>query len=563
MENKNDDFIFDEEMLDQLLEDNSTRAAEPSSRISRRMDPILEGILPGVADIPAAEPSEEINPILEEILNKVTGKLPNIAPAEAPQNTLLVPSSELPAEDVIAPPAEAVKTPPVASVMDEEEDFMKYVTAAPGEIPLETPEKPKPKEPPKKRDDFAEEINEMEIQPEKPKKQKKEGAYGFFGIPHLLASVIWMAIIVIIGVSLGRVLWVVCSDVMAFGKPDQAITITITDQEVKQNPDDTKSVDIDSIAQKLKAAGLIENPDVFKLFATLTGKDQDIAPGTYTLNSYFDYNAMINGMTYSAPAREIVTVLIPEGYNCAQTFALLEDKGVCSAKELEEYAANGELKDYWFLDGVKRGTKYCLEGYMFPDTYEFYTNDEPRRVIEKFLNDFDYRFKDEMKDNFQKLQDQFGKMLAANGYSADYIADHKLTLHQLVTMASIVEKESSNDSESYQIASVFYNRLADPSNYPYLDSDATVHYAIGDYFGKITKLSQTHLDTRSPYNTRGYQQGLPPGPICNPGIYSLYAALDPDETSYHFFVLNKKTGLHVFSNTYKEHQQRLKELGYT
>ena len=126
-----------------------------------------------------------------------------------------------------------------------------------------------------------------------------------------------------------------------------------------------------------------------------------------------------------------------------------------------------------------------------------------------------------------------------------------------------MEKESSSDAESYQIASVFYNRLADPTDYPYLDSDATVHYAIGDYFSEITKLTQNHLDTKSPYNTRGYQQGLPPGPICNPGIYSLYAALDPDDTSYHFFVLNRKTGLHVFSNTYKEHQQRLKELGYT
>ena len=155
------------------------------------------------------------------------------------------------------------------------------------------------------------------------------------------------------------------------------------------------------------------------------------------------------------------------------------------------------------------------------------------------------------------------QMLAAKGCSAEYIAQHPLTMHALVTMASIVERESSNGSESFDIASVFYNRLANPKEYPFLDSDATVHYAIGDYFGDIKKLTQNHLDTNSPYNTRGYQKGLPPGPICNPGIYSLYAALDPNETNFYFYVLNPKSGVHIFSRTYAEHQQRLKELGYT
>lgn len=520
MENKNDDFIFDEEMLDQLLEGNSTRAEEPSTRNTGKLDPFIQEIMQETADIPAADPSEDMNPILEQIMQEVTGRIPKTVSDEPAPLFADEPATESPKN---APPEIAEEIPDAVIYGSEE------------------PESP----------------------PSKPIKQKKEGAYGFFGIPHLLASVIWMAIIVVIGVSLGRILWVICSDVMAFGKPDQAITITITDQEVQKNADNTKTVNIDSIAAKLEQAGLIEHAELFKLFATLTGKDQDIAAGTYTLNSYFDYNAMINGMTYSAPAREIVTVLVPEGYNCAQVFALLEEKGVCSAKELEEYAANGELKDYWFLEGVKRGSRYCLEGYMFPDTYEFYTNDEPRRVIEKFLNDFDYRFTDLMKEDFEEFKARFEKMLSSNGYSADYIANNPLTLHQVVTMASIVERESSSDAESYQIASVFYNRLADPTDYPFLDSDATVHYAIGDYFNDITKLTQTHLDTKSPYNTRGYQKGLPPGPICNPGIYSLYAALDPDVSDFHFFVLNKKTGLHVFSETYREHQQRLKELGYT
>ena len=383
-----------------------------------------------------------------------------------------------------------------------------------------------------------------------------------WSIPHLLSSLIWFALIIVMGVSLGRTIWVCTADLMAFGKPDKAITLTITEKEVKKNADGTKEVDIEKIADKLEKAGLIEHPKLFTLFATLTGKDRDISAGTFTLNSYFDYNAMINGMAHNAPARQVVTVLIPEGYNCAQTFALLADKGVCSVAELEDYAANGELKDYWFLEGVKRGDKYCLEGYLFPDTYEFYTDDDPRRVLEKFLNDFNYRFSDLMKEDFKEMQGRYAKMLASHGYSEDYIAQNPLTMHQLVTLASIVEKESSSGAESFDVASVFYNRLTNAKEYPYLDADATVHYAIGDYFGNIKKLTSAHLAVNSPYNTRGVAKGLPPGPICNPGIYSLYAVLDPNETSYHYYVLDPKTGTHVFSRTYAEHQQKLKQLGY-
>lgn len=403
---------------------------------------------------------------------------------------------------------------------------------------------------------------------ESPKKQTSHRCFpGFLkkllsGVPHVLVTCVWLGIILVIGVSLGRTIWACCSDLMAFGKPDQAITITITEAEAKKRSDGTREVDIDAIAQKLADAGLIEHPALFKLFATLTGKDQDISAGTYTLNSYFDYNAMINGMTYSAPAREIVTVMIPEGYNCAQIFALLQEYEVCTIKELEDYAANGELDDYWFLEGVQRGSKYCLEGYLFPDTYDFYTNDDPERVLEKFLDDFDYRFSDSMRSDFETFKQRYAKMLAANGYSSDYIAQNQLTMHQLVTLASIVEKESSNGSESFDIASVFYNRLSNQSEYPFLDADATVHYAIGDYFGQIKKLTQAHLSSNSPYNTRGYQKGLPPGPICNPGIYSLYAVLDPNDTDYHYYVLNPKAGIHVFSKTYREHQQVMASLGY-
>ena len=396
---------------------------------------------------------------------------------------------------------------------------------------------------------------------------KQDNTRGLWGmlhsVPHLLSSIIWLALIVVIGVSLGRTLWVCASDLLAFGKEDNKVTITITEQEAKRAPDGTLlHVNIDAIAKKLHEAGLVDNPSLFIKFATLTGKDKDIAAGTYTLNTFYDYNAIINGISYTPGAREVVTVMIPEGYTCAQVFAALADKGVCTVADLENYAANGELKDFWFLEGVTRGSKYCLEGFLFPDTYEFYVNDEPQRVIEKFLSNFDHRFNDQMQEDFKKMQERYAKMLSSHGYGSDYIASNPLTIHQLITLASIVEKESGDGAESFDIASVFYNRLSNAKEFPYLDADATVHYAIGDYFGEIKELTKAHLAINSPYNTRGVQKGLPPGPIANPGIYSLYAVLDPNETNYHYYVLDPDKGTHVFATTYSEHQSNLKKLGY-
>ena len=309
---------------------------------------------------------------------------------------------------------------------------------------------------------------------------KAKSGYGLFGIPHILATVIWGILIIAIGTSLGRTLWLCAADVLALGKAPQEVTVTIDVED--RMPD---------IADKLHQAGMVRYPNLFVQFARLTGKGNNILVGSITFSgeTIYDYNALINAMSYKGGSVITIEVMIPEGYSCAQIFQLLEDKGVCTVKELEEYAAHGKLDDYWFLTDIPREHKYCLEGFLFPDTYEFYMDDEPRRVLEKFLDDFDYRFTNRMVDKFVALNQRTGL---------------NLTLQQVITMASIVEKESSSDAESYQIASVFYNRLADPTDYPYLDSDATVHYAIGDYFSEITKLTQNHLDTKSPYNTRGY-----------------------------------------------------------
>ena len=392
------------------------------------------------------------------------------------------------------------------------------------------------------------ENGEVDTEPELPVRKgrpKRKKGYGLLGLPHLAATVIWLGLIVLIGVSLGRTLWLCCSDLMAFGKPSAEASITIND-------DDT----IETISQKLAEENLIRYPGLFKTFAELTGKDENISAGTFFLNSRLDYNAMINGMTAYSSDREEITVMLLEGYTCAQMFQVLEDNGVCTVEELEEYAANGELDDYWFLEGVERGDKYCLEGYLFPDTYNFYTNDEPGRVIEKFLDAFDARFTDIMRERLAAMNETFAQRLAAEGYDQEYIDAHPITIREAVIIASMIEKESTGGEESYDISSVIYNRLTDSSQPPYLNIDATLIYALGGNIdpetGKTMELTYDDLEIDSPYNTYKYV-GLTPGPISNPSQESLNAAVSPKDTDYYYYALDPSTGEHRFFKTYKEH----------
>ena len=397
--------------------------------------------------------------------------------------------------------------------------------------------------------DIQEEEADMEgtapLPPATKGRPKRKKGYGLLGLPHLAATVIWLALIVVIGVSLGRVLWLCCADLMAFGKPSAQATITIDD-------DDT----IDTISEELAKQGLIRYPGLFKTFAQLTGKDENISVGTFTLNSRLDYNAMINGMTAYSSDRQEVTVMLREGFTCAQMFQVLEEHGVCTVEELEEYAANGELDDYWFLEGVERGDKYCLEGYLFPDTYDFYTNDEPRRVIEKFLDAFDARFTDIMRERLVTIGENYATWLAQEGYDQEYIDAHPMTIREIVIIASMIEKESTGGEESYNISSVIFNRLTDSSQPPYLNIDATLIYALGGNIdpetGETKPLTYDDLEIDSPYNTYKYV-GLTPGPISNPSQESLNAAVSPNDTKYFYYALDPEAGEHRFFKTYNEH----------
>ena len=388
---------------------------------------------------------------------------------------------------------------------------------------------------------------EVEGSPKKRRPKIKKG-YGLLGIPHILSTVVWLFIVFAVGLSLGRLVWVCASDVLAFGKPAKEAVITIY-------KDDT----LEDIANKLEKAGLIEYPQLFMMYMDFSGNDE-IEVGVHHLSSMiYDYHAIKTAMAPKVAARDIVEVVIPEGYTCAQIFALLEENGVCSATQLEEYSANGNLNDYWFLEGVERGDKYCLEGYLFPDTYQFYKGHDPELVLEKMLDNFDYRFTDIMKEKISSLNIRLAAALKNRGYSDSYIEEHKFTIREVVIVASMIERETANGSESYDIASVIYNRLTNPGNFPYLNIDATVIYGMGGNkidpeTGESLPLTYADLEADTPYNTYT-RTGLIPGPISNPGRNSLNAALDPNSTDYYYYVYDPSAGRHLFSRTEAEHEQ--------
>lgn len=336
--------------------------------------------------------------------------------------------------------------------------------------------------------------------------------------------------------------WKCADDVLALTKLDRTVTFTVSEGE-----------SIASVARRLKEEGLVEYEWLFKFYCWFSHAERKIEPGTYELNNLYDYHALVNGMIATSTDRATVTVTVPEGYECKDIFELLAENGVCTVDELEQTAANYQF-DYEFLRGLEYGSKTRLEGYLFPDTYEFYVNDKPENVIDKFLRNFDNKLTDQMYEDVAALNDRLRAQMQESGFTEAEIENAGLTMHDVIIVASLVEKETAKTSESATIASVIYNRLCSKL-YPCLQIDATIQYALGE---RKEVLSDADKYVISPYNTYT-NAGLPAGPIANPGINSIRAALYPADTDYYFYALGTD-GVHHFSTTYYEHQDFLAEM---
>ena len=421
-------------------------------------------------------------------------------------------------------------------------------SAEPEETPSEEPQPFQPTIP----DIYADLTLEEEPDEEPELRQRHRLATGW-------RVLIYVVSVIAVSVVLALVGWQCADDVLALTKPDRDVTITVSETDT-----------IEEISAKLKDAGLIEYTWLFEFYAWFAHAEEKIIPGTYELNNTYDYHALVNGM--AGTNRIVRSVTIPEGYTCEQVFAELEQAGICRAEDLYEAAESAEL-DYWFLADVNEGVDNRLEGYLFPDTYEFYSvkseeedqdpnwvwpedavGDDAVRVLTKFLDNFERKFTEEMQADIDTLNAALREKMTAAGFTEEEIAAGMMDANKIVIVASLIEKETASASESATISSVIYNRLCS-KDYPLLEIDASVLYALGEH---KTKLTAEDLMVDSPYNTRRYP-GLPIGPIANPGLDSLEAALHPEDTDYYFYALDTD-GTHHFSETYTEHNQFLESL---
>lgn len=334
------------------------------------------------------------------------------------------------------------------------------------------------------------------------------------------ASLVLLYIAGVIGSSvlLACVGWILAGDVLALNKEEKTVTITITNED-----------SFGDVVNRLKEEGLIEYKWLFKLFAGITGGDDDVTMGTYTLNTDMDYRALLSGMSANSATKAEVSVTITEGMNLSQIFALMEERGVATAENLNEQAANYDYA-FDFLQDIPLGDANRLEGFLYPDTYQFYTPHNTVYAINKMLVRFD-----EIYDETMRQQ----------------VADSGYTLREILTIASLIERETDGEDQA-RIASVIYNRLNNPNagTQGYLQIDATLVYING---GKQPTEADKSID--SPYNTYMYK-GLPPAPIANPGKEAIQAALNPENTDYFYYALGDD-GKHHYFKTYDQMQSFL------
>ena len=361
-----------------------------------------------------------------------------------------------------------------------------------------------------------------------------------FRIPGVIKGLLYICCVLAASILLAVFAWKCADDICALTAEDKVETVTITENTTMAQ-----------VTNQLEEKGLIKYPWLFNLYCMFSGADEKIDPGTYQLNAVFDYHALVYGMIETSENRATVEITIPEGYEAEDIFLLLEENGVCSAEKLKEAAANYEF-EYWFLEGLEYGDYRRLEGYLFPDTYEFYVDDDPANALGRFLRNFDNKLTEEMQADLEALNADIRAQKLAAGFTEAEIQD--LTVHDIVIVASLVEKETTGTAESGKIASVIYNRLCSKL-YPCLNIDATIQYVLPERKEILTNADKAVI---SPYNTYT-RAGLPVGPISNPGISSIRAALYPVDTDYYFYAIDPAGG-HFFAEDVYEYQAFLDSL---
>ena len=318
----------------------------------------------------------------------------------------------------------------------------------------------------------------------------------------------------------------IANDMFAFEKSKDEITVEIPDEE---------HANLKYIAKILHDGKVIKYPAIFKKYIEIRKKGADkYLVGSFTVSPSMGYDSLISTFKPSTGRAEI-SLTITEGMTVDDIINLFLDNGIGTREGFEETIRNFDYSDFWFIKEVDdTGTtdqrKYRLEGYLFPDTYNFYTDASESSVLYKMLDNFNNKFTEADK---------------ARAYELD------LTVDEVITLASIIQKEAKYVSDYGKIASVFYNRMNSNRTNRYLQSDATVQYIFPEANKDLG--NESLYDT--PYNTYIYK-GLPVGPITNPSLNAISYALYPDETDYFYFVSDKEGNMY-YAETKNGHDNNI------
>ena len=339
-------------------------------------------------------------------------------------------------------------------------------------------------------------------------------------------GIILATLVICVSVVLSLFIIVIGRDVLGIESQSSSFTIKI--------PEGSTSSDI---ADQLYNEGVIYYKNVFLAIARFKGADGNMYPGDLDVAYNMSYADIIDSLMVMRDAKETVTVTFPEGITLLDAAQILEQNGVCDADDFI-YTFNSSVFGFEFEKYVSSSSLklYKNEGYLFPDTYEFYVGDSAYNVV-------------------KKIKTRTDEIL--NSEAIDRAAEIGMNIDEVVVLASIVQREASNVDDMRNIASVFLNRLADPEGFPNLQSDTTYSYIENVIKNVLSVEYQEMYDAYDSYTC----VGLPVGAICNPGLDAINAVLYPNDTDYYYFCSDLSTGETYYAMTYDEHLDNCERAG--
>lgn len=360
--------------------------------------------------------------------------------------------------------------------------------------------------------------------PKKPKQTEEIAGLG------CLKGLIYATVVLLLSGLLAWVVLVAAFDFTGISRDGTIIDITVSETATTEE-----------VAAQLRSFGLIDQETIFRLYIKFAGADNGWRAGDFTLRRDMGYRDLLKSLQ-SNSQRETVKVTFPEGFTTKQIAERLEKNGVCTADEFYRALEEGDYSNYDFIAELSAVSKkdyearfYKLEGYLFPDTYEFYKGCSGETVVRKMLDNFDSR-----------LGTSVRTAMKTKG----------LTMDELITLASIIQGEVASKKDMQRVSRVLWNRLENTAKFPYLECDST-----GDYVEKLfgsTTVSSEAYDTYK-------RKGLPAGAINNPGLTAIMAVLTPSEETNiqkcYFFATDYSDGKTYYSKTLAEHERVCKQHG--